>query len=431
MEDATPLQISQGMSEKEKHLGSKLSQVYYDTTGVMAKEDVYYGNYYTQQFPSLVLGGQGIVLQVNATDLSRQVRVRLVLPAIPANVSLPKGWGYHMIQRIEYRYASSTTLNLDGEQHLLSVMSACETANKRDELMDLGGEEVFASTGTVQPEAVVFIQLPHSRVRQLIASKPMDNSLLSQGGYQIVLYLKPLSQIMGGSGASAWLASNNSFISAQWQVETGRIFDQADSIRGELMADPRLSYCYPFIYQQPFTTTFTGAVSPQRAQVQLNGFRSGELLSILFAVASLDDINGDGTVGGVKNALNNLDPLTNIRLTLNGNVLFDLEGKSHRLVGSYKSIDSSYFPANAFTPLTQTASPFASLPVKCYFVELDLATESPKNFEGTRLTGLRDVGNSVINLEFSTATSGQYKLFAIYSYNSCIEIKNGTASFVF
>jgi hypothetical protein len=429
--EATPLQISQGMSEKEKHLGSRLSQVYYDTTGVMAKEDVYYGNYYKTQFPSLVLGGQGIVLQVNAVDLSRQIRVRMVLPSIGANISLPKGWGYHMISRIEYRYASSTTLNLDGEQHLLSVMSACETANKRDELMDLGGEEVFKSTGAVQPEAVVFIQLPHSKVRQLVHSKPIDNSLLSQGGYQIVLYLKPIAQIMGGSGAAAWQSANNSFVAAEWQVETGRIFDQADSIRGELMADPRLSYCYPFVYQQPFTTTFTGAVSPQRAQVQLNGFRSGELLSILFAVASLDDINGDGTAGGVKNALNNLDPLTNIRLTLNGNVLFDLEGKSHRLMGAYKSIDSSYFPASAFTPLTQTTSDFASLPVKCYFVELDLSTESPKNFEGSRLTGLRDVGNSVINLEFSTATTGQYRLFAIYSYNACLEIKQGTSSFVF
>jgi hypothetical protein len=429
--EPTPLQISQGFSEKEKHLGQQLSQVYYDTTGVQLKEDVYYGNFYKTQFPSLVFGGQGIVLNVNAVDLSRQIRIRLVLPAMGANISLPKGWGYHMISRIEYRYASSTTLNLDGEQHLLSVMSAAETANKRDELMDLGGEEVFQSTGAVQPEAVVFIQLPHSHVRQLVHSKPIDNSLLSQGGYQIILYLKPLSQIIGGSGAAAYLAANNSFVAAEYQVETGRIFDQADSIRGELMADPRLSYCYPFIYQQPFTSTFTGAVSPQRSQIQLNGFRSGELLSILFGVASLDDINGDGTVGGVKNALNNLDPLSNVRLTLNGNVLFDLEGKSHRCVGCYKSIDSSYFPASAFTPLTQTTSPFTSLPVKCYFVELNLSTESPKNFEGSRLTGLRDVGNSVINLEFSTATSGQYRLFAIYNYNACLEVKAGTASFVF
>jgi len=428
--EATPLQISTGLSEKEKHLGQRLSQVYYDTTGVMAREDVYYGNYYRQQFPSLVLGGQGIQLQVNAVDLSRQIRIRLVLPAMGSNISLPKGWGYHMISRIEYRYSSSTTLNLDGEQHLLSVMSACETATKRDELMDLGGEEVFQSTGTVQPEACVFIQLPHSRVRQMIASKPLDNSLLSQGGYQIVLYLKPISAIIGGSGASAWQSANTSFVAAEWQVETGRIFDQADSIRGELLADPKLSYCYPFCYEQPFTTTFTGVASPQRAQVQLNGFRSGELLSIKFLVASLDDINGT-TVGGVKNALNNADPLTNIRLTMNGNVLFDLEGKSHRLMGAYKSIDSSYFPSNAFTPLTQTTSPFNSLPVKCYYVELNLATESPKNFEGTRLTGLRDVGNSVINLEFSTATTGQYKLFAIYTYNACVEIKNGTASFIF
>jgi len=429
--EATPLQISQGMSEKEKFLGQSLSQVYYETTSVQAKEDVYYGNYYKTQFPSLVLGGQGIVLQVNAVDLSRQIRIRLVLPAIGANISLPKGWGYHMIQRIEYRYASSTTLNLDGPQHLLSVMSAAETANKRDELMELGGEEVSASTGAVQPEANVFIQLPHSKVRQMVHSKPLDNSLLSQGGYQIVLYLNPIAAIMGGSGAAAWQAANQSFVAAEWLVETGRIFDLADSIRGELMADPRLSYCYPFVYQQPFTTTFTGAVSPQRSQVQLNGFRSGELLSILFGVASLDDINGDGTAGGCKNALNNLDPLQNIRLTLNGNVLFDLDGKSHRLMGSYKSIDSSYYPTNAFTNLAQTTSTFNSLPVKCYFVELDLSTESPKNFEGSRLTGLRDVGNSVINLEFSTATAGQYRLFAIYNYNACIEIRSGTAAFVF
>jgi hypothetical protein len=245
MADATPLQISVGMSEKEKHLGMKLSQVYYDTVGVQAKEDVYYGNYYKTQFPSLVMGGQGIVLQVNSVDLSRQIRIRVVLPAIGSNISLPKGWLYQMISRIEYRYASSTTLNLDGEHHMISVMSSCETANKRDELMDLAGEEVYQSTGAVQPEGVAFIQLPHSKVRQLVHSKPLDNSLLSQGGYQIVLYLKPMSAIMGGSGAAAWLSANQSFIAAEWQVETGRIFDQADSIRGELMADPRLSYCFP------------------------------------------------------------------------------------------------------------------------------------------------------------------------------------------
>jgi len=427
--DETPLQVSNpSLSEKERNLGQSLSQVYYTNTSVKTKEDVYYMNMYKTQFPSLSFGGQGIVLQVNAVDLSRQIRCRFVLPPIPANISLMKGWGYNMISRIEYRYASSTTLNLDGPQHLISVMSSCETANKRDELMELAGQEVSDAVAG-NSEAIVFIQLPHSKVRQLIHSKPLDTSLLSQGGYQIVLYLNPMSQIMGGSGAAAWLASNNSFVSAEWQVETGRIFDQADSIRGELLANPSLEYCFPFVYQQPFQTTFTGVVNG-RAQIQLNGFRSGELLSILFGVAAIDDLNGN-TSGGVKNGMSNLDPLQNVRLTFNGNVLFDLEGRSHRMVGTYKSIDSSYYPANAFTTLSQTTGPFTSLPVKCYFCELDLSTESPKNFEGTRLSGLRDVGNSVLNLEFSTQTTGQYKLFAIYNYNACLAISNGTASFVF
>lgn len=428
----TALQISQGTSEKEKFLGSKLSQVYYSNVGVMAKEDVQFQNQYSQQFQSLAMGSQGVVLQVSPVDLSRQIRCRLVLPAIGANTSLPKGWGYMMLQRIEYRYASSVTLSLDAEQHLFEVMSSCETAEKRNEIITLGGEEVSASTGGVQPEANIFISLPTSHVRHLMNQKPLDNSLLVNGGYQIILYFKPPAQVFGGSGAAAYIAANPNFVSASFQIETARITNQKDSIKDELMSDQRLSYCYPFIYTQSYTTTFGGVLAPNRASIQLNSFRAGELLSIKFAVVAVNDFQGDGTVGGVKNVLANVDPCSNIRLTLNGQPLFDLDGKAHLLMGAYKSIDSAYYPSNAFSPLTQTTSPFSSVAVKNYITELNFSTESPKNYSGgARFTGIRDIANSTMVLELSTATTGQYRIFVTYSYNACLEMKQGTAAFVF
>jgi hypothetical protein len=433
--EETALQVAnEGNSQKERTLSMKSSQVYYTNYNtVQAAEDIVYTQQYKQAWPSLAFGSQGIVLNVSQFDLSREIRVRLVLPPIPANVSLPKGWGMSLISQVRYRFGGSVEMFLDGPQMIMELLAESETAQKRSELLSAAGEEVSNGSGGQPVEANLFIPVPvMSRIRALSMPKPLDNSLLNQG-YQIILFCNSPSVCMGGSAKAAWLAANNAYLSAEWLVSTARFSDpMVESIKMDLIKNPSLEYNLPFIYPQCVQYSFTGAVSPNRATITLNSFLNAELLAIRTICVADSDLNGDGTVGGVVNYIYNTEPGTNHQLLLNGQVLFDYPGQSSRLVQTMGSLDSAFMPTNVFTPLTQTASPFVSLPVKSYWTTYCFSSCDPKWWNGsTRLTGLRDIQNSTFQLSMSTATTGSYKLYVVYLYNSALSIKGNSASFIF
>jgi hypothetical protein len=90
------------------------------------------------------------------------------LPSVAsvANAVLPQGWGYNLINQVSVRYGSSSQYFFTGEQIYLSNLFDCEDSMKRDQLSALGGNFWNpAITSVTQPEAYVYLKLPHNSPR--------------------------------------------------------------------------------------------------------------------------------------------------------------------------------------------------------------------------------------------------------------------------
>jgi len=89
----TPLQSAlPQMSAKELSIGTPVSQIYQTNVNQLRlKEDVVYYQNYKQNYNSLQTNSQGVVLNLNNLGVVSNVYCRYVIPAVPANVSLPRG----------------------------------------------------------------------------------------------------------------------------------------------------------------------------------------------------------------------------------------------------------------------------------------------------------------------------------------------------
>jgi hypothetical protein len=89
----TPLQQAlPQMGAKELSIGTEISQIYQSNVNQLKlREDVVYYHNYKQAFNSLQTNSAGVVLNLNNLGVVSNVYVRYVIPALPVNVSLPRG----------------------------------------------------------------------------------------------------------------------------------------------------------------------------------------------------------------------------------------------------------------------------------------------------------------------------------------------------
>jgi hypothetical protein len=259
------------MSAKELSIGTPVSQIYQTNVNQLRlKEDVVYYQNYKQNFNSLQTNSQGVVLNLNNLGVVSNVYLRYVIPAVPINVSLPRSWAMHNVQRLDIRMGSSITLTFDYPNLMAMMLNSCDTTEKADEICRLAGDEVITAVATPQ-EAVVPLDFVFSKVRYIISRLPYDAGLLNQP-IQVVLYHRGLDQVAGGSGAQAWVSSfANQFSQAVFHVRTGLFQNMQDSIKQDLMMNPQLSYSYQWIYPQTQQFRFTGSVAPNKSTITLTG----------------------------------------------------------------------------------------------------------------------------------------------------------------
>jgi hypothetical protein len=316
----TPLQASLPQSSaRDLSIGTKISQIYQTNVNqVQLRENVVYYQNYKQNFNSLQTNSQGVVLNLNNLGVVSNVYCRYVIPAVPANVSLPRGWAYHNLQRLDVRVGSSITLNFDYPQLMAMMLNACDSTDKADDILRCGGDEVIAPVASPQ-EGVIALDILFSKVRYIISKLPYDAGLLNQP-VQIVLYHRGLDQVAGGSGALAWINSfANQFTKAVFHVRTGLFQEMKDSIKQDLMMNPQLSYLYHTIYPQTVQFRFNGAVAPSKSQITLTGFKAGSLLGIqMIAVREADIV--PAVSGDCRNMFNLTSDLGGMLLTYNGQV---------------------------------------------------------------------------------------------------------------
>ena len=87
------------------HGSTTLDRCYYGERSLLKpKARVLYNTRFVQQFQSLQLPAQGLTLTIPNVDLISSVVMRLcTYGSIPTDVFMPRGWGYSLIDRVEFR----------------------------------------------------------------------------------------------------------------------------------------------------------------------------------------------------------------------------------------------------------------------------------------------------------------------------------------
>ena len=408
--------------QKMLTLSSTVDVCYVTSTNTTrAKEDVVCNTRFQSAFPSLELGVSGITFNIANKSLVGQGIVYMELPELADNIYLPRGWGYGIIDRLEWSIGGSSIFSQSGESMIATVMTQCETSEKRDSLLRLAGDEV-TGPGQGSNSAFIHIPLPYSTIRYLGRKLPYDSSLVNTN-LRVILYLKQGSQIFSGSGvANAPTSLSRGF----FQLRQFDFKDQSQSIKGEMIRDPSLYYSYPFFYGQSYPSpAFIGSVDRGApCTINLVGFRAGNLQSITLQLKEIE--SGPETI---KN-LNQYEHMTNLELSWNGNTIIRSDEGAEGIWCLESGLTDCSFP-NSVVPTSNLSAPFTSYPVKSHMPQLVLSQFNPVS-QGNLLQSGYNVGSQTLVLSFNTPKNAQaYRLFCTYNYLATALTKESNCEITF
>src|ERR1700679_2033899 len=303
--------------------GIKMDDIYYGpfNTTVEMSEVTYNLGRLTIGLSQLNFGSQSQLIIPNNSLLST-CYLHLELPAIIANQTICRGWGYAAINNINFLFGSSNVsqIQLSGQSLFQTIMMEAETAEKRSELFRLGGEEwLVPSPAGVNIMADIILPLPWSSSCGMHSKLPFDTTLLNNP-ITIQVQFNSSSSIYGGTGIAP----------AQFAVGTllprqGDLKNKDQSLQMKLLKNPELEYSYPFIHHQNFSPgQFTGSTpgSPP-VSLTLQSIINADLLAISVGMVQTSFV---GPANQSSPSPFNYDPITNIVLQFNGLTMYNSPG---------------------------------------------------------------------------------------------------------
>lgn len=427
------LQIASVLSDKRTLLNSAgfmLNDVYYsalNSTVSLVEASWNYGrtNFSLQ---SLQFGSTSQIFIPNNSLLS-DVYLVLELGNLPANSALPRGWGLAAINQIAFLMGSSNVplLTTPFQSLFQWLMNQIETAEKREEMLALMGEEQLNGmpAGVTSLFAYIPLILPFAKYGGRENKLPFDTStLVSPINLQITL--NNANQFIGGSGVMP-----TAFLSGRIFLKQADFANKNMSIAGALMADHSKIYNYPFIHAQPFYPQIfvaDNSTSPVQT-VTLQSFINSDLAAISFGVVKSSNLTSNGGL-----PINPLyyERVYNVALVYNGINMFIAPGELYRLYNM-----SGQFGSQAIrgSQIAVAGPPYTSSPVDTYAVEVDFSRIRSLQYENHYDNTLR-VANQVMNLSFqlpdtSASGNGSYIVFCTYYYNGSIACSAGQTRIYF
>jgi hypothetical protein len=163
-----------------------------------------------------------------------------------ADLALPRGWAYSLINRISVRYAGSSQYFWTGGQVLIENLREMPNPTTKQQLFEVGGA-VLSDVGAFVGDAMYgycYLNLPHcSPNGSLDKPNPFPSELLNQP-IVVTLELNPISSIFSSGVAAGSLAGAPTQLEKAWfQVKQVHAKD-----RGMLMtssADRSKAYSFP------------------------------------------------------------------------------------------------------------------------------------------------------------------------------------------
>lgn len=407
--------------------GVKIDNLYYtelNSAGSFIEAETNNGRFVTA-LNVLTFGGTSQVQIPNSSFVS-QCWLRVTVPPLLANQTLPLGWLYALIQNIGFTVGSSnvTTINITGQANLLSLMHQCGHADsKLSELFLLGGNAEIGPT-TYSPEASILLSLPWSTACADPIKKGLDSSCLSNP-LLLQITLSNSNSIYGGLVAP----TNTQISSGQIIVTQIALTDTSMSLAGELKRDPEKLLTYPWIYYNTFTpASFTGSTNTASpVSINLLSIINSDLVAVMLGIVKVSDLSANYATGSTPQAFN-YQTMSNALLTFNGQFMHNTPGFLSRLTNQRNVGGSGYFNnavTNMFLPGVYTVTPFKSYPLIWDASFMRASCES--NF----MSNVQRFGNQSLVIQFNTPDASQYQLFAVYCYNSVIEFQSQQSSIFF
>jgi hypothetical protein len=389
---------------------------------------------FVQNFTNLGQGSSQFVIspQGGVSDIILQftLPVQGQSGADYTNLALNQGWGYALINRLSVRYGSSAQYFWSGPQMYLQNMIDAESNSKADNLTSVGGASLTGTaaspSGCGGAVAYVYLKLPHNSVRAAGKPLPFPSDLLVQPIVITVELFSPQAIVFANTGgvistAPATLAG------ATMQVKQEMLTDTSDQLARRVDMNTH-AYTFPLMYfcQQEVQIPIAGSATSQTNNVNLTGFRAGEVKSIiLWLTPAANSTPGAATVGQSYLPLT-WYPINNVNLTYNGEIFSRFDVGSAPLW----AMTTNEKVAAVSTSLRQTnasANAYSSPWVECPFAQVMV----PRGREAALIHG-KPILNAVVNLQFDVpALSTAYVLHAMYLYNSSLLCSRGSAEYIF
>lgn len=378
---------------------------------------------YVQQFANLT-GGSSVFTIPPSNGLQDIVCLFTTSTKSGADASglaLPRGWGYGLIKQVSFRYGGSSQYFLTGDQILNNALRKQTNRLSVDDILTLGGQETIGQENAVAQDAYVVLTLPHNIPSAVNKANPLPSDLLTQQ-VQITVELNSVASIYTVQSSAV---APTSLASAEFQVQQVMLNNQSDALARRVdMAENAYAFPCEFV-QQIQRIPLANQATPQ--SVNLTGFRSGEVKSIVMWLTRTSDV-GTGSTRIVNPFI--WYPFSDIQMTYAGDVYARYDGLSSQLwnlINGNKTplVDTSVLSSGGGAVINET-------PYSSGWVELPFA----QTFEGEGQTNVlihgKPITNGIINLLLTTPSAqADWVLNVSYIYNSTLLFSQGTCDYVF
>lgn len=307
-----------------------------------------------ESFRSYDMGGGDVSIDLPHGPLLSHCLVCLKIKKdnLPTSASLERGWGYRAINWYEQIASnSSNQLRINGDMLLTRALADCETAEKRDALLELGGSAYDGlKDGIIGDELVAYVHiyLPFSNV-SATRYIPYDSMVLNKP-YSLRFNMRPANELF--SYAKLIKSTVEPTLPTKWgeiylMIQTAQLAaGPSASISQVVGANGSSSYVYgwsfPSYYYSP---PFTGSSDPSnKIDIRLEQFRNGSLSSIDIYLERLTLGNAailgppaiDANLlikGNSPYAFVAYEDLKNVELTYGGQCIYRSSDKSYMLMG--------------------------------------------------------------------------------------------------
>lgn len=398
-----------------------------DLTTKKVVESVNQRNVYRRNFNSLSFGSQSVTFQIENRDVIKLLSVHMkIANPLPADTYVNRGFGIQAIKEVRFDFGASESLTYNTAQLWMMLMAECETDDKRLELLRQCGEK-RDSSDSGEVSCHVPIPLPWSSVMYRGAEYMAGfDSRTINSNINVSITLNDANCVFGGSSSSYPASLQEGY----FQLETQELYRPQDQlIRQNLLSNPLSSYNFRFLYfANNNVGRFRGSVDKcNKVQLDLQGFRHGNLVSVYLLIRKVSDVVGD--VNGVKNPLQ-WAKMRNIQADFNG-VPFHVSDSDG---GDLECLSQSYaggcYAPYDYVPPGQPSSPYTSIPSRSHYVHFRLSPLAQKAFSEYVQSG-KDMGGNIMNLSFNTDSEDDFEMIACYVYQTHAVISNSAAKIRF